>query len=158
MQNQPQLQKNNQKQESNKAPDKSYYVNGRGQIIEMLKLLTFSERNRILAHIKLKNPSLAVELAEDSLGFDNLTDLKNDSWRILLNSLNPQVLGVAIKSLDKTSQRKILSLAPDRHFAETAYNAMLMKLPQERHDIGRAQSRVIQTLNRLLKERKITLI
>lgn len=158
MQNQSQMSKNLPKQENAKPAEKSYYVNGRAQIVEMLKLLSFNERNRILGHIKIKNPSLAAELAEDSLGFDNLIDLKNESWRILLNSLNPQVLGVAIKSLDKSSQRKILSLAPDRHFAETAYNAMLMKLPQERHDIGRAQSRVIQTLNRLLKERKIALL
>jgi flagellar motor switch protein FliG len=68
------------------AEKKSYYVNGRGQIVEMLKLLTLKERSKLLNLIKARNPTMANELAEDSLGFENLVDLKDDSWRILMSS------------------------------------------------------------------------
>ena len=137
---------------------KNIYVNGRGQIVDMLKILPLKERSKLLALIKTRNPTLANDLAEDSLGFDNLADLKDDSWKILMSAIHSQVLGVALKGVDRNFQRRILSLAPDRAYAESAYNAMMLRLPQERQDIERAQSRVVQSLNRMLKDRKITLI
>ena len=51
------------------------YINGKGQVIDILRLLSPQEKARILNHINSKNPTMARELAERCVSFANVEAL-----------------------------------------------------------------------------------
>lgn len=118
------------------------FINGKAQIIEMLQLMTPQEKNKILGHIKLKNPGLASELEEKSFSFKDLFNLKAEHLKMIFEITNPPILGIGIRSLPNDLQRKILSLVP-RQYAEIAFTWMTKSLSDEGRDIGRAQEKIM---------------
>ncbi len=48
------------------------FINGKAQVIEMLKFMQPEEREVLLRNIKARNPQLAMELTENCLTFSDL--------------------------------------------------------------------------------------
>lgn len=132
------------------SSENGIFINGKGQIIEMLQLMTPQEKERILKHIRLKNPNLASELEEKSFSFKDLFNIRSETLKPILESVNPPILGIALRNLTPDSQRKVLTLI-SRSSAEEAFIWMTKKMSDEQRDIQRAQEKVMNTALAVLK-------
>ncbi len=130
------------------------FLNGRGQIIEMFKLLTAEEKERLLKVIKLKNPQLAGELVQETLTFDSIELVGERELSLLFNRVKPAVWGLALKGTKKSFQHKVLSTAP-RDYAEKAYEVMVAAVDNERLNNQRAQKKILEVLVSLKKSNLI---
>ena len=132
------------------------FLNGRQQIIEMLQIMPEAEKEKLLYHIRLRNPSMAQELMEESLSFKAFYRLSNQDLSIVLNHCQSSIVGVALKNLDETFQRQALGVMK-RDTAEKAYQVMLEKIANEDQMITRARSKMLSILVSLWKQKMITL-
>lgn len=135
-------------------PNTGVFINGRAQVVEMLQMMTSSEKDTLISNIRLRNPTLANELVEQSLTFEDLGRLTDHNLQRLIQYIKAPVLGVALKGCDENFQRKLLLLAP-RDYAEEAYNIMVTFLQNEKRDTPRARRKIIETLISLKKRKLI---
>jgi len=125
------------------------YINGKEQALEILKLLSPNERNRILSSISLKNPSLASELKRNSISSKDIEEYTVESFLPLFRFIKPEILGLAIKNTNKNFQREILRSAP-RDYAEKAFQALMLEVPlSKKETISRAKNLLVQEISKL---------
>ncbi|MBL6990076.1 MAG: hypothetical protein ISR65_09875 [Bacteriovoracaceae bacterium] len=132
------------------------FLNGKAQVIEMLKFMNNAERKKLLRNIRLRNPQLAEELTAKSLTFSSISALSNHELKLVFQHINPQILGIALKNIEQALQRKILSLAP-RDYAESAYSILISPIKNEFKDIQRAQSKIMGVLASLNQRKQLNL-
>jgi flagellar motor switch protein FliG len=132
------------------------FINGKAQVIEMLKYMQPEERETLLKNIKARNPQLAMELTENCLTFNDLNRLGDEELHLVLNYVKPAIWGLALKSTPIEFQRRILGLAP-RDYAEQAYQVLTTTLKNEDRDTKRAQQKIVSILGNLLKRRQISI-
>lgn len=130
------------------------FINGKAQIIDMLKFMPSAEKNVLIKNLKLKNPVLASELEIQSLTFSHVYRISDDEIVILLKYISAPIIGVAIKSTNLDFQKRILSIAP-RSYAEEAYKTFTANLQNEKRDIDRAQAKVLSIMISLIKRKQI---
>lgn len=132
------------------------FLNGRAQVIEMLQMLSPQERERILNHVRIKNPALASELVEESVCFEDIGRLNQRELVLLLQYITPVVLGNGPEGQRFSVSKKNSSSAP-RQYAEEAFDIMMTPLENERTNIRRAQQKVIEICIQLRRRRQIHL-
>ena len=132
------------------------FINGRAQIIEKLQYMEDEDRNTLLKNIRIRNPILANELLEKSLVFENIGKLSDHEIRLVLNYVQPTIMGVALKSVNQDLQRRVLGLA-QRGFAEKAYEIMIKSIGNEMTHIKKAQNKILETMVALNKKKQINL-
>lgn len=137
-------------------PGTGVFLNGRAQVIEMLQYMTADERQRLLRHIRIRNPQLADELVEKSLTFNHLDRLEDQDLSMMFGYVKPAILGIALKTVDRDFQRRILSLAP-RQYAEEAFESLTTPIMNEKRDAKRAQKKVVDILIALKKRNQVQL-
>lgn len=130
----------------------SVFLNGKAQIIEMLQHMPREERVKLLQNIKLRNPQLAEELTQHSYTFSDINLLSDNELVLIFNYVTAPIVGMALKDVSRTLQRRLLSLA-DRAYAEEAYRVMTTSFPTEKRDSKRAQNKIIEILSRIKKGR-----
>lgn len=140
--------------ENNKT--EGYFLNGKAQIIEMLRLMSGKDRARLIQSVKHRNPSLAEELMEKCVSFRDLERLGNHELNLIFNHVDAPILGLALKGSPITFQRRVLSLA-QREYAEKAYHVLVANISDEDVRISKAQERVLTTLAKFLKKQQIIL-
>jgi flagellar motor switch protein FliG len=140
----------------NQATSTDIFLNGKAQIIEMLQIMPPEERKTLLKNIKHKNPTLAIELLESSLEFEDLNNLSTHHMNIVLQYVDAPILGMALKGANQQFQRKVLKLA-SRKYAEKAYDVLVSNYPGEESGAKKAQQKVIKTAVSLLKRNQIQL-
>lgn len=117
------------------------FINGKAQVVEMLKFMSPQERSRLLKHIRSQNVILADELSASSVGIEHIGDMTDEQIKFVFKYINAPIMGIALKGVGADLQRRILLLA-DRNYAEETYKYMTMDLQNEDHDITRAQEKV----------------
>ena len=127
------------------------FINGKAQILEMMPFLSPNEREKLIKNIRIKNPALADELVENSLSFKDIVTLDDETIRVILRYVQAPIMGVALKSIPPSDQRKILVLC-ERDYAEQAFRAMNAKLTREMQDTQKACLRVKSIMGTLLKK------
>jgi len=133
------------------------FINGKGQMIEMLKFMNADERSTLLKNIQLRNPALAKELYAESITFDTVYALDDVDLTHLIQFVKAPIFGVALKRSPKEFQKTLLSLAP-RAYAEEAYSYLMKELGStENRDVERAKKRVSDTIAALNNRGRITL-
>lgn len=149
------LQKNLDKDFKNdsKKSTSDVFLNGKALAIEMLQGLSRDERIKILKILKIKNPQLSDELAQQCFLFSDLDNLSDNELRFIFKHVSPPIVGMALKNVDVHFQRRLLSLA-DRDYAEKAYKVLTTSYSTEKKDIKRAQSKIIEVLSALKKSKK----
>jgi flagellar motor switch protein FliG len=133
-----------------------YFINGKAQIIEMLQHMNRDERARLLKNIKIRNPQLADELTEQCFTFSDLDNLADSELQVVFNYISAPILGMALKNVERTFQRRLLSLAT-REYAEEAFRVLKTSYSSEKRDIKRAQNKIIEVLVTLKRRRQIDL-
>ncbi len=132
------------------------FINGRAQVVEMLKIMPHNERELLLKNMRMRNPNLVNELVEESLSFNQLTHLEEHEIQLVLQYVQPPILGVALKNTSQAVQRHILSIVP-RNYAEEAFKTMMTPIANEHRDSERAQSKITGVMISLGKKRRINL-
>ena len=123
------------------------FIDGKSQIIEMLRLMPQREKSKLIRNLRLKNPALADELLEEGLSFEEMAHLDEGKMHTLLDHISPSVLGVALRGMGEDFQRHILSTV-NRRCAEEAYVAMIGPgITEEK--IARAQKKVLRVMSQL---------
>ena len=136
--------------------EQAVFINGRAQVIEMLQYMEDEDRNTLLKNIRIRNPILANELLEKSLVFENIGKLSDHEIRLVINYVQPAIMGVALKSVNQDLQRRVLGLA-QRAFAEKAYEIMIKSIGNEMTHIRKAQNKILETMVALNKKKQINL-
>lgn len=127
----------------NQAPGPgSIFINGKAQIAEMLQYMTLEEKQRLLKHIRSRNPTLAEEIEKQSFSFQDVFRLPDNMLKILLQQVQAPIIGIAIRGVPTDVQRKVLSLAA-RPYAEEAFKWMMAPLGDEKRDVKRAQEKIL---------------
>lgn len=141
--------------QQNSDANKGIFLNGKGQIIEMLQQMEGAAKEKLLKNISVRNPTMARELEERSFSFNSLVNLSNHQLRLITSNLNSQILGIALKGCHPQLQRKILSVAP-REYAEEAYEILVGRFKNDQKDILRAQEKVLAVVVTLMRRKQIT--
>jgi len=142
--------------EANNNNSNSIFINGKAQIIEMLQHMPREERSRLLKNLKLRNPQLAEELTEQCFTFSDLDNLADNDLQMIFQYITAPILGMALKNIERSFQRRLLSLA-GRDYAEEAFRVLKTPYSTEKRDIKRAQNKIVEILVSLKKRRQISL-
>lgn len=142
--------------EANNNNSNSVFINGKAQIIEMLQHMPRDERAKLLKNLKLRNPQLAEELTEQCFTFSDLDNLSDDDLQMIFHYITAPILGMALKNVERTFQRRLLSLA-NREYAEEAFRVLKTPYATEKRDIKRAQNKIVEVLVSLKKKRQVRL-
>lgn len=134
---------------SEKQKSEQIFINGRGQIVEMLKIMPREEREKILRNVAARNKQLAMELGQECLSFNDLERLGDADLSYIIERIKAPILGIALKGAKQEFQRRVLRLAR-REYAEEAYETMLGKVMNGSKDIQRAQNKIMSLLPSIL--------
>jgi flagellar motor switch protein FliG len=128
------------------------FINGKAQIIEMLQHMPRNERATLIKNLKARNPQLAEELSEQCFSFSDLDNLSDYELQNIFQSVSAPVLGMALKNVEKSFQRRLLSLA-ERSYAEETFRVLNNNYANEKRDTKRAQNKIIEILVSMKKRR-----
>jgi len=126
------------------------FLNGKNKLIKMFQLLTEEEKKSLLEKVGRKNPKLAEELKFKSITFKKMFSLNDKSIRLVINQINPSILGVSLKGSPIKQQRRILSLAK-RDYAEKAFSMLTTSISDEEKSVIKSQQKVIESIGSLNK-------
>lgn len=128
------------------------FINGKAQIIEMLQHMKREERTKLLQNLKMRNPQLAEELMEQCFTFNDLDTLRDDELVRVFSYISAPILGMALKNVETSFQRRLLSLA-EREYAQEAFRVLKTPYSTEKRDVPRAQNKIIEVLISLKKRK-----
>jgi flagellar motor switch protein FliG len=128
------------------------FINGKAQIIEMLQQMPRNERATLIKNLKARNPQLAEELSEQCFTFSDLDNLSDYELQTIFQSVTAPVLGMALKNVEKSFQRRLLSLA-ERAYAEETFRVLNNNYANEKRDTKRAQNKIIEILVSIRKRK-----
>ena len=130
------------------------FLNGKAQIVEMLKVMNGKERTTLLNNLRIKNPQLADELAERSITLEVIRDLSLPDMTSLFENILPQIMGLALRDMEESLQRKVLSMAP-RDYAEKAFEIMITPLSGDiATKVTKAQNKVLTVLSSIARKKR----
>lgn len=90
-------------------------INGRAQVVEILKRLPEDHKNKILKSLKNRDSSLAHELSWQTLTFEGIAKAQDSQVKALLEYISSPVIAIALKDQDMGIQKKFLTnLSRDR--------------------------------------------
>ncbi len=119
------------------------YINGRQQVVDLLKHMDAGDKQRLLRNLKGRNPTLAKELSEQAFSYNNIWELDDEHLARLLGSVKPVILGLALSQSPIKQQKRALSLLP-REGALKAYEVMTKDLSSNRRECLRAQEKILE--------------
>lgn len=128
------------------------FINGKAQIIEMLQYMKREERTKLLQNLKMRNPQLAEELMEQCFTFNDLDTLRDDELVRVFSYISAPILGMALKNVETSFQRRLLSLS-EREYAQEAFRVLKTPYSTEKRDVPRAQNKIIEVLISLKKRK-----
>lgn len=136
-------------------PEKTgIYINGKGQIVELLRHMEQNEKAKLLRNLRNRNPVLAKELSEQCFSYDNVWSLDDDNLSKILAHVKPVILGLALALTGLKNQKRALALIP-REQALKAYEVMTKDLSANRRECIRAQEKIMEVALDLSRRRLV---
>lgn len=117
------------------------FINGKEQVVELLKHLNEDERTRILKHIRIKNPTLGAELTSRSITINYLTEMNQRALNYISNFVQPEIMGLALKVCSVKEQRDIL-MKLEKSYAEKAYETMISAIRNQQQVAKKAEAKI----------------
>jgi flagellar motor switch protein FliG len=142
--------------QNNEPPKKDsnhIFLDGKNQVIQILRALSAEEKNKLLNNMKKRNPALVNELILQSYSFLNLLDLTDQELSILFRYIDGDIIGIAISDIEASAQRRILHCM-ERARAEKAFENMNVKHKPDY--ILKAQSKILDVASLLVEKQQIS--
>lgn len=136
------------------AENGGVFINGKGQVIELLQKMNASDKAKLLKNLRVRNPALAKELTEQCLSFESIWDLDDECLKTVVSQVNPAILGLALSLVHVKNQRRALSLI-SREMALKAFEIMQKDLTSNRSECYRAQQKILELAINLQRNRII---
>ncbi len=139
---------------SQKNLENGIYINGKAQVVELLKNMSASDKSILLKNLKHRRPDLAKELIESCITFESLWDLNDEELKTIISQIKPQILGLALSLSHVRNQRRALSLI-SREMAVKAFEIMQRDLTGNRNECLKAQQKIVDLAINLNRNRII---
>ena len=137
-----------------KTNENGIFINGKGQVIELLQQMNAIDKAKLLKNLRLRNPTLAKELTESCISFESIWDLDESGLKTVVSQVQPAVLGLALSLVNVKNQRRALALLP-RESAVRAFEIMQKDLSSNRSECNRAQHKILELALSLHRNRII---
>jgi flagellar motor switch protein FliG len=125
-----------------KTNENGIFINGKGQVIELLQQMNAADKARLLKNLRVRNPTLAKELTESCISFESIWDLDDSGLKTVVSQVQPAILGLALSLVHVKNQRRALGLIP-REMAVKAFEIMQKDLTSNRNECMRAQQKIL---------------
>lgn len=129
--------------QNSNAEKTGIYINGRQQVIDLLRHMDQGDKSKLLKNLKGRNPTLAKELSEQCFSYDNIWSLDDENLSKILSMTKPVVLGLALSLSSIKNQKRALGLIP-REQALKAYEVMTKDLSSNQRECFRAQDKMLE--------------
>lgn len=137
-----------------KTNENGIFINGKGQVIELLQQMNAADKARLLKNLRVRNPTLAKELTESCISFESIWDLDEAGLKTIVSQVQPAILGLALSLVHVKNQRRALGLIP-RESAVRAFEIMQKDLTGNRNECQRAQQKILELALSLHRNRII---
>lgn len=130
-------------------------IDGLKQAIEMLQGLDLSAQQSIIAEIARKDPELAIKLKQNLVTFDDLQYLTVTMMKRLLQDIDLEVLGLALKGANKELTEHLLNMFSTNMRRDV--EDILKGRPRPLSDVMEAQTKIMDVVHRLREKGEIVL-
>jgi flagellar motor switch protein FliG len=130
-------------------------IDGLKQAIEMLQGLDLSAQQTIIAEIARKDPEMAIKLKKNLVTFDDLQYLTVTMMKRLLQDIDLDVLGLALRGANKEVTDHLLDMFSTNMRRDV--EDILKGKPRSLSDVMEAQKKIMDVVHRLRDKGEIVL-
>jgi flagellar motor switch protein FliG len=130
-------------------------IDGLKQAIEMLQGLDLAAQQSLIAEIARKDPEMAIRLKQNLVTFDDLQYLTVNMMKRLLQDIDLNVLGLALRGANKETVTHLLGMFSTN--MKRDIEDILKGKPRPLTEVLEAQKKIMEVVLRLKEEGQIIL-
>jgi flagellar motor switch protein FliG len=130
-------------------------IDGFKQAIEMLQGLDLSAQQTLIAEIARKDPEMAVKLKQNLVTFDDLQYLTVSMMKRLLQDIDTNILGLALRGANKETVNHLLGMFSTN--MKRDIEDILKGKPRPLSEVMEAQRKIMDVVLRLRDKGEIIL-
>jgi flagellar motor switch protein FliG len=130
-------------------------IDGLKQAIEMLQGLDLAAQQSLIAEIARKDPEMAIKLKQNLVTFDDLQYLTVAMMKRLLQDIDLDVLGLALRGANKDLSEHLLNMFSTNMRRDV--EDILKGKPKPLNDVLEAQKKIMDVVHRLREKGEIVL-
>lgn len=130
-------------------------IDGLKQAIEMLQGLDLAAQQTLIAEIARKDPEMAIKLKQNLVTFDDLQYLTVTMMKRLLQDIDIEVLGLALRGANKETVDHLLNMFSTN--MKRDIEDILKGKPRALSDVMDAQKKIMDVVHRLREKGEIIL-
>lgn len=130
-------------------------IDGLKQAIEMLQGLDLAAQQSLIAEIARKDPEMAIKLKQNLVTFDDLQYLTVSMMKRLLQDIDIDVLGLALRGANKETVDHLLNMFSTN--MKRDIEDILKGKPRSLNDVMEAQKKIMDVVHRLREKGEIVL-
>lgn len=130
-------------------------IDGFKQAIEMLQGLDLAAQQSLIAEIARKDPEMAVKLKQNLVTFDDLQYLTVSMMKRLLQDIDTDVLGLALRAANRETVDAILNMFSTN--MKRDIEDILKGKPRALSDVMEAQKKIMDVVHHLREKGEIIL-
>lgn len=130
-------------------------IDGLKQAIEMLQGLDLAAQQSLIAEIARKDPEMAIKLKQNLVTFDDLQYLTVSMMKRLLQDIDTDILGLALRGANKETVDHLLNMFSTN--MKRDIEDILKGKPRSLTDVMDAQKKIMDVVHRLREKGEIVL-
>lgn len=130
-------------------------IDGLKQAVEMLQGLDLSAQQSLIAEIARKDPEMAIKLKQNLVTFDDLQYLTVSMMKRLLQDIDLDVLGLALRGANKETCEHILNMFSTNMKRDV--EDILKGRPRPLSEVMEAQKKIMDVVHKLREKGEIVL-
>lgn len=130
-------------------------IDGLKQAVEMLQGLDLSAQQTIIAEIARRDPEMAIKLKQNLVTFDDLQYLTVTMMKRLLQDIDLDVLGLALRGANKDLSEHLLNMFSKNMRRDV--EDILKGKPRPLSEVLDAQNKIMDVVHRLREKGEIVL-
>lgn len=130
-------------------------IDGLKQAVEMLQGLDLASQQSLIAEIARKDPEMAIKLKQNLVTFDDLQYLTVSMMKRLLQDIDTDVLGLALRGANKETVDHLLNMFSTN--MKRDIEDILKGKPRSMNDVMAAQKIIMDIVHKLREKGEIIL-
>lgn len=130
-------------------------IDGLKQAVEMLQGLDLAAQQSLIAEIARKDPEMALKLRKNLVTFDDLQYLTVAMMKRLLQEIDLDVLGLALRGANKNLSEHLLNMFSTNMKRDV--EDILKGKPRPLNDVLEAQQKIMEVVLKLVEKGEIVL-
>lgn len=130
-------------------------IDGMKQAVEMLQGLDLAAQQSLIAEIARKDPEMAIKLKQNLVTFDDLQYLTVSMMKRLLQEIDLDVLGLALRGANKDLSEHLLNMFSTNMRRDV--EDILKGKPRPLSEVLEAQKKIMDVVHRLREKGEIIL-